>query len=146
MAPAGSASAKSTGARALRVPHDIVRQRAHEHVRANARVLPVIDRAHFQFGRLHRAKRALDVGQTLVRGDDAGRTERLCGHMRPNDIDPIERRFGRDARLVARVREAGLGDGVGEVIRHLEAPEHAPHAHADAIAPVERRARIAWLR
>ena len=65
-------------------------------------------------------------------GSHTGNQRQGCeGDVGTDHVDPVQCRLLGDGVVVPLVAEALLGDLELEVLAHLEAAEHAPHAQAD---------------
>ena len=105
------------------------------HRKTCARALSVVveDRAHVHVDGLHRAERALDVGQALVGGHRRSGVELLCAHAGADHVQAVERSFLRDHLVPALPGEGGVGDRQLDVLGHVEALDHAAHSQGDGL-------------
>ena len=123
------------------MPLHVVGEHAQQDVSPHALFPAMVDGADLEIHGLETAEGALDRGQSLVGAHCILGVYALALQIGADHVDPVQRRLGLDAGLVAAVAEALLGDFDREVLGHLEAPEHPAHAHSDLVLTLEASAR-----
>jgi hypothetical protein len=90
------------------VPFDVEGEHAEEHVRADAVLEAVVDRADLKLGALEDAEVALDLFELLVGADDVGGVQAFGGDAGAQDVDAIQRGFLGDPFGLALVVEVAV--------------------------------------
>ena len=98
------------------VPQDVVGEHAHEDVGPDPMLKPVVDGPDLEVDGLERAKRALDLGESLIAAHGLLGGYPLLGETRAEDIDPIKCRLGGDSVRVDVEVEASIFDGEPHVL------------------------------
>ena len=92
------------------MPGEVVGEHAEEHVRADAVVEVVVDRADLELGAFEGSERSLDLFEVLVGAHDLAGAELAVGDAGAQHVEPVQRRFGVDLLGLALVGEGGVGD------------------------------------
>ncbi len=109
----------------------IIGEHAQEHMGAHAPRQAMVDGADVEVHGFHGAKRALDVSEAFVGGDNGGRIEPVGGVVGPQHIKAVKRGLLLDRGFVAGEGEGGVGDGQFEVLGHLAPAKHGAGLQAD---------------
>ena len=84
------------------------------------------------------ARKALDLGQALVRQHGGGGVEILRRHGGTQHVEAVERCLAGDRRFIPHKLEGGAGDGQPEVLGDLAPPQRRARLQGDLGRAPER--------
>src|ERR1019366_7796127 len=114
----------------LELEGDVVGEHAEEHVRTDAGLEVMVDRADLDRV-LHRSERALGHLELLVSADRGRRAECLGGQGGPDRVEAVQGGLLVDLIGLALIGERPVGDGQGEVLGDLVLVDDLAGALAD---------------